>query len=157
MYKDPSGEQVSAGSLLASSGELDQMSIRPFPLCVPPLCCPKDCHFLSNKHRGFTVNLRQTRTKHILLFTHSSLNLKSPRKGLPSYGVWKGPGQRCQIAGLTPEQAPALQGSASSSGLLRFPADLEKSFFLFSFLFFFFWFFETGFLCVALAVLELTL
>ena len=30
-------------------------------------------------------------------------------------------------------------------------------FFLFFFVFFFFWFFETGFLCVALAVLELTL
>ena len=29
--------------------------------------------------------------------------------------------------------------------------------FLFLFLVFFFWFFETGFLCIALAVLELTL
>jgi hypothetical protein len=29
--------------------------------------------------------------------------------------------------------------------------------FVFGFFFFFFWFFETGFLCVALAVLELTL
>jgi hypothetical protein len=29
--------------------------------------------------------------------------------------------------------------------------------FLFFFFFFFFWFFETGFLCIALAVLELTL
>jgi hypothetical protein len=30
-------------------------------------------------------------------------------------------------------------------------------YFLFIYLFYFFWFFETGFLCVALAVLELTL
>jgi hypothetical protein len=31
------------------------------------------------------------------------------------------------------------------------------SFFLFFFFFFFFWFLKTGFLCIALAVLELTL
>jgi hypothetical protein len=40
--------------------------------------------------------------------------------------------------------------------LLDFHIDF-KYFYFYFFLFIFFWFFETGFLCVALAVLELTL
>lgn len=56
------------------------MNIRPFPLCVPPLCCPRESHFLSDKHGVFSVSLRQTGTKHILLFTQGSLNLESPGK-----------------------------------------------------------------------------
>jgi hypothetical protein len=43
----------------------------------------------------------------------------------------------------------------SSSTALQIISQIREI--IFPFFFFFFWFFETGFLCVALAVLELTL
>jgi hypothetical protein len=52
------------------------------------------------------------------------------------------------------EEQPVLLTTEQSLQPLKLFSFL---YFLFYFVLFFFWFFETGFLCVALAVLELTL
>jgi hypothetical protein len=69
----------------------------------------------------------------------------------------------CELPGIVLEpHTGALKGCECSSPEAMVPAQNTAlcflGFFLFCFvLVWFFWFFETGFLCIALAVLELTL
>jgi hypothetical protein len=80
---------------------------------------------------------------------------KLPRKCL---GQWTGTGQYSGVESVTRDTGTTILDCLTSTLLLSLTkARFLFFFFLSFFFFFFFWFFETEFLCIALAVLELTL